>query len=213
MALPLKYRWLLLVFVAAQSSSGRAQDLIWIQPYSGNIVYGPLATGEELPKCPDCDCEHCQPRGVKGFFKKLWGGAGNCVRTARQESYHFKQQYHTNYTRPLIPPYCQPGHGYYETSWRPGPRGPGISPPGVMRPPEVDGPWAAPVPVVPAPAPLNPPPELGPKSKWEGKEKDDTPPMKGNAPPVRTPGDGEKPRYEEPVPQTTSLQLIRPTFD
>ncbi len=149
-----KPRCLLLILVAASTSQAFCQDVRWTQPYSGNVVYGPLVTsGGKLPNCPDCQCESCQSCGPKGFVKRLFGGICDKVRSGRREYYYCKQVYHTMYTKPVLPPYCEVGHGYYQTSWRQG----GVSvcdPVGGYALPPVEE--AAPSPEIPPPpAPLS----------------------------------------------------------
>lgn len=190
--------WLLLVLVAAGTSPAFSQDISWTQPYSGNIVYGPLAPSPgKLPNCPECDCETCQPHGRGGLLNRLFGGSGDRVRKCRREYYYCKQMYHTMYTPPVLPPYCEVGYGYYETSWRPAciatvPWDPTGKP---FLSPDQGGP--PPLPEIPAPSPADLSPEPDPKSNLRDELEQET---KGTNPVPSPPGD-EKPRYEDPTPK------------
>lgn len=173
-------------------------EVLWTQPYSGNVVYGPLGySPRPLPNCPECDCETCQPGGCKGIMKRFWG----CFRRQRREHYFCKQSYHTLYTPPVLPPYCEPGFGYYETAWRQGVN----CPIGAANPVEfshvTEPGFVAPSPTIPAPAPIANPNEASAKPSF--LEELDREKKKGGSDPIRNPPAGdEKPRYEEPDPNS-----------
>ena len=172
--------WVILVVVAT-TTPALSQDISWTQPYSGNIVYGPVAPSPgPLPNCPECQCDICQPGGEKGFLKRLFGRAQRC----RREYYYCRQLYHTSYTPPVLPPYCEIGYGYYETTWRP----PGLAtvecdPVGQPILPEFE-------PLVPAvpPAPVDGSPKPNVMDDPKPEDEPDKQPSAGD----------EKPRYEEP---------------
>ncbi|MGE0529052.1 MAG: hypothetical protein AB7P49_18495 [Bdellovibrionales bacterium] len=197
--------WFLAMSMIASTSSAFGQDMSWIQPYSGNIVYGPLSPDPgRLPLCPDCDCDACNPSGVKGFFKRLFKGHCEDVRTARRECYYHNQMYHTKYTPPILPPYCEGGYGYYQTSWRQ----PTICPEPVEHsatyldsPSFLEEPAK---PAIPAPAPLvDPIPGVTPKPNLMEELENDR--EKAGKSQVPGPPEGdEKPRYEAPVPKSGS---------
>jgi hypothetical protein len=87
-----RHTYLVLILVAASSATASGQDSSWNQPYSGNVVYGPMVTSSgKLPNCPDCQCEICQPCGPKGFIKRLFGGAYDKLCRCRREVYYTKQ--------------------------------------------------------------------------------------------------------------------------
>jgi hypothetical protein len=114
-----RVRLILILAVAACGETAFCQEVLWNQPYSGNAVSGPFAiqTGK-LPNCPDCDCSACQPDGSHGLLKRVFGRVCHKFHRCRRECYFNQQIYHTGYTRPVLPPYCEPGFGYFETSWR-----------------------------------------------------------------------------------------------
>jgi hypothetical protein len=193
-----QHGWLLLILVTASTNQAFGQDIFWSQPYSGNVAYGPLSPpdGGALPKCPKCECETCQPSGPKGFLKRLFGGSCEKVRSARHEWYYAKQIYHTGYTAPILPPYCEFGHGYYETSWRQPPVCAVPCDPAFGSHNHSHNSEVAPVHVMPFPAPHPQPPEAKPQDlKLQNKANE------ASQIPSAPAGD-EKPRYEEPAPKS-----------
>jgi hypothetical protein len=193
-----RHGWLLLMLLATGTTPAFGQDLSWIQPYSGNIVYGPLSPSPgNLPNCPECQCDACQPDGAKGFFKRLF--CGEKVRRCRREYYYCKQMYHTSYTPPVLPPYCEIGYGFYETSWRsPGFASVACDPTGIN--PGYD----RHVPAIPVPAPLDDSPNQS--REWNPMEDSEANPVPD------APSGDEKPRYQEPVspPGTARWQSSSP---
>ena len=169
-----QFGWLALVLVLSTTRFANGQEIYWNQPYNGNIVYGPLAASPgEMPNCPKCQCPTCQPSGFKGCVKRFFGEICDTFHWGRRECYYCNQMYHTMYTPPVLPPYCEPGYGYYETAWRK----PAVPPiPCELLPecgPPVQLEFEAPVPTVPAPAPQdawpNPLPQTEP-SRGTGEE-------------------------------------------
>lgn len=195
---PIRYAWLFLGL--AITTPAAAQDISWTQPYSGNIVYGPLSPDPgKLPNCPECQCDTCRPGGAKGFFRRLFGGTCEQFRETRRDCYFNEQLYHTKYTPPVLPPYCEVGYGYYQTSWRQ----PMACPDPIERPGVYPGgsDWNEP-PVIPAPAPI--PPGVEPKGTLE--QESHAPPQEPAKNQVPGPAAGdEKPRYEEPMPKTGAM--------
>lgn len=194
MTIPTKCGWAVLMLVAAGASPAFGQDISWMQPYSGNIVYGPLSPSPgELPYCPECQCEICQPTGAKGFLKRLFGGACERIERCRREYYFCRQLYHTSYTPPVLPPYCEIGYGYYETHWRaPGMATVVCDPLGQPVYPGVD--LEAPEPEIIPPAPADESSSSPPMTQPDPEQKPDA----TTPPPNQERGD-EKPPYEEPV--------------
>ena len=145
--------WFAVILALSMARSASCQDIYWTQPYNGNIVYGPLTPSPgPLPNCPECQCPTCQPGGVKGCIKRFFGGICKKFHTCRRENYYWNEMYHTGYSDPVFPPYCEPGYGYYETAWR----RPTVPPiPCELLPecnPTIPTDLEAPIPEVPSPA-------------------------------------------------------------
>ncbi len=114
-----QFAWLALVLFLNMPRPANCQDIFWMQPYNGNIVYGPLgASTGEMPNCPKCQCPTCQPGGCKGCIQRFFGRISDKFRSCRRELYFWNEMYHTGYDDPVLPPYCEPAYGYYETAWR-----------------------------------------------------------------------------------------------
>ena len=200
-------RLLLIFAVAACSKTAFCQEVLWTQPYSGQVVAGPFAVSSgELPNCPDCDCPKCRPDGCDGVFKRFWGGVYNKFRRCRRECYFNKQIYHTGYTYPVLPPYCEPGFGYYETAWRQpvpcltgGPYGDLPLEPAIVP--------ADPQPAAPMPAEVETMPEPKPAATDEPMPKYENGPEKKV--PIDPRGD-EKPPYEESPPKEQAGTIWKP---
>lgn len=198
---------LLLILAGVVTTPSLGQDISWTQPYSGNVVYGPLSPDPgKLPMCPDCDCESCKPGGCRGFLRRLFGGTCEHVRTTRRECYYHNQTYHTKYTPPVLPPYCEVGYGYYQTSWRQ----PAICP----DPLEHSGVYAGfPVgdekpmePAIPAPAPMPMPMPPGATQQPDLlNELEQQKEAEGKSQVPGPPAGEEKPRYDEALPKTGDM--------